>query len=351
MRVATRHPVDASRQERFDRVQHFIVPKINFEASSIRNSVQHAAVPMNYLKETFAQFSNDRCTTLAAALAFYTALSLPPLIYLLTLVLTLSLSAMYDTDQAEAKAQNVIQTQASELIGNEAAADEIQSLLKSERETSGKWWKALLGIAGTIVGATGVVAALQAALNQVWEVRPDPDSSGILDVLRKRMLSLGMILGLGFLLLVSLLLSSVVGAAGKQIGGWFGMSDVAVTSLNFVTQALVVFVMVAAIFRFMPDAIVRWKDIVVGAVMTTALFLVGRAVLQIYFQYASPGQELGAAAASLVIFLVWVYYTGMIMLLGAEATQVYARMYGAGIRPEPHAVRVEEKIHRKPVAG
>jgi len=155
-----------------------------------------------------------------------------------------------------------------------------------------------------------------------------------------------MILGLGFLLLVSLVVSTVVSAIGEQLGGLVGMDNAIATALNYVVQALVVLAVFAAIFKYMPDAKVQWKDVIVGAVLTTLLFLLGRGALQIYFSYTQPGAQFGAAAASLAVLLVWVYYTAIIVLLGAEATQLYAVRYGDGVQPEEHAVQVVKKLKR-----
>ncbi|WP_146391945.1 YihY/virulence factor BrkB family protein [Allorhodopirellula solitaria] len=301
---------------------------------------------MKFLKQTFSEFSSDNCTTLAAALAYYTAFALPPLLFLLLTLLTLGMSTVYESEQAEAKAQETITEQASQMIGNEAISDEIATILENNDKAGGKWWKTLISFAGIIIGATGVVAALQASLNSVWEVKPDPEETGIKDIIWKRIFSFGMILGLAFLLLVSLAVSSVLAGVGDRVGSMVGMSGFAATLVNFVVQAVVVFIVFAAIFKFMPDAEVGWKDVGVGAAITTALFLVGRFAMQIYFQISEPGAQLGSAAASLAVLLAWVYYTAIIVLLGAEATQVYASLYGSGIRPEDHAVKVEERIRR-----
>lgn len=301
---------------------------------------------MDFLKQTFAEFSKNRCSTLAAALAYYTAFALPPLLYLLLTLLTFGLSVMYDSEQAEQKAQTILTSQAAQMLGNQAVSDQISTILENHEQTQGKWWKTLLSFVGILVGATGVVAALQAALNQVWEVKPDPESTGIGALVMKRVFSFAMILGLGFLLLVSLIVSSVLAGIGDSVGGWIGMSETVASAVHFLVQALVVLVIFAAIFKFMPDAEVRWKDVMMGAAITTALFLLGRWAMELYFSYSEPGAQLGAAAASLAVLLVWVYYTAMIVLLGAEATQVYAVRYGQGIQPEPNAVRVVEKIQR-----
>jgi membrane protein len=301
---------------------------------------------MDFIKQTFSEFSKDRCTTLAAALAYYMAFALPPLLYLLLTVLTFGLSVAYESDNAEEKAQAVLKEQATEILGNESAAEGISTILENNRQSGGAWWKTLLSFAGIIVGATGVVGALQDSLNRVWQVKPDPETWGILTMLSKRVLSLAMILGLGFLLLVSIVVSSVLSAAGEQIGEVIGISSGVAATINYVVQAAVVFTVFAAIFKFMPDAEVELRDVVVGAAITTVLFIAGRFAMQVYFSYSAPGAQLGSAAASLAVILVWVYYSAMIVLLGAEVTQVYAVRYGKGIRPESNAVRVVEDIRR-----
>ncbi|TWU03212.1 YihY/virulence factor BrkB family protein [Neorhodopirellula pilleata] len=303
---------------------------------------------MDFLKKTFNEFLKNDCTTLAAALSYYTAFALPPLMYLLLTVLTFGLSTVYEGEQAQEKAMSVLKAQSSQMLGNPAASDAITKILENNQQAGGKWWKTLLSFVGIVIGATGVVAALQAALNQVWEVKPDPETTGIKDIFLKRLLSFGMILGLGFLLLVSLILSSILSAVGEQVSRWIGMSETIMGTIDFLVQALVVMVVFASIFKFMPDVVVRWRDVLVGAAITTVLFIVGRYALQWYFSYSDPAAQFSAAAASLAVLLIWVYYTSMIVLLGAEATQVYSVRYGHGIRPEPNAVRVSQKIQRQP---
>jgi len=301
---------------------------------------------MNFLKQTFSEFSKDQCTTLAAALAYYTAFALPPLLYLLLTVLTFGLSVAYESNNAKERATAVLEDQAAEMLGNETAAKGISTILENNEKSGGQWWKTLVSLAGIIVGATGLVGALQASLNQVWHVRPDPETSGILTILWKRVISFAMILGLGFLLLVSLVVSSVLSGAGERVSEVVGISGGTADVINYLVQALVVFVVFAAIFKFMPDAHVEWNEVAVGATVTTILFLLGRIAMQLYFSFSAPGAQLGAAAASLAVILVWVYYTAMIVLLGAEVTQVYSMRYGDGIRPVKNAVEVEERIKR-----
>lgn len=302
---------------------------------------------MDFIKTTFAEFSKNRCTTLAAALAYYTIFSLPPLLFLLVSTVSIGLSTFSDSKTAEEKAERVIQQQVQQMVGNKAASQTVKEILDARQASTGNWWKTLLSIAGIIVGATGVVAALQSSLNLVWEVKADPDDSGILSIIKKRVLSLGMIVGLGFVLLVSLLLSSVLTAAGDQIGAMLGIETWIASIVNWVVQFVFVVVVFAAIFRVMPDAIIQWKDVIVGAIVTAILFTIGRMVLQWYLGNSNPGEQLGSAAASLAVMLVWVYYSALIVLYGAEVTQVYASRYGDGIQPQAHAVRFKEVVLEK----
>lgn len=301
---------------------------------------------MKFIKQVFADFSEDRCTTLAAALAYYTAFALPPLLYLLLLLLTLFMSMFYEGDNAKKRAEQVLMTNASQMIGNPAATDEIETMLQSAQQTDGKWWKALISLAGILVGATGVVSALQDSLNQVWQVRIDPAKAGIKQIIVKRVLSFAMILGLGFLLVVSLAVSSVLSSIGDRLGQTIGMSGGIAEAINFGVQLAVIFVIFAGLFRFMPDAVVEWRDVFVGAMITTVLFLLGRYGMQLYFSVSSPGAQMGSAAASLVVLLVWVYYSSVIVLLGAEATQAWAARFGKEIQPEPNAVRVVQTFQK-----
>ncbi|QDV57138.1 hypothetical protein Mal33_31390 [Rosistilla oblonga] len=298
------------------------------------------------IKKTFTGFVDDQCTTLSAALAYYTIFALPPVLYLLLTVLVFGFSLAYTDGEAETEARMLLEDQAAQLLGNEAATEQITSILQRESDAGGHWWKTLLSFAGILVGATGVVGAIQSSLNRVWSVRPDPARSSMKTVVVKRLLSLAMILGLGFLLLVSLVVSTILSAIGARLSSVFGMDEVFARGINDGVQFVVTFVIFAAVFKFMPDAKVLWRDVAVGAFITTLLFLAGRFGLQWYLSNSDPGAQLGSAAASLVVILVWVYYSSMIFLLGAEATQAFASVYGGGIQPDRHAVRVVESIQR-----
>lgn len=299
---------------------------------------------MNLLKTVWSRFLVDDCPTMAAALAYYTLFALPPLLYLLLTIVAYGMSLAYGADHAHDKAQDFIAAQAGQLIGNEAAAGVITNILERNQAQGGVWWKSVISVLGILFGATGVVAAVQTSLNRVWQVEPDPDTGGVKNFIFKRLLSFAMILGLGFLLLVSMVVSAVLAAVGSQVGGWLGMEEAIVAGVNYIVIFLVTIVVFASLLKFMPDAKIEWKDVWLGALATAVLFSAGRLAMELYFANSHPGAQLGSAAASLAVLLVWVYYTSMIVLLGAEFTRAWANSHGRKACPEPGAVRVEQKI-------
>ena len=302
---------------------------------------------LDFIKKTFSEFSEDRCTTLGASLAFYTIFSLPPLLFILVTIVSWGLS-MTQAGDAEQRAQEVIQQQASGIIGNESASSMIQTILENRKNDQGTWWKTAISIVGILIGATGVVAAIQDSLNRVWEVKADPKTGGgWWAIVIKRLLSLSMILGLGFILLVSLLLTAIFTTLGDKMLGAVGISAGVGQAVNYVMQFIIIVVVFGALFRFMPDAIIRWRDVFVGALVTAVLFMVGQFVLHWYLSSSDPSDQLGSAAGSLAVVLIWVYYSSLIFLYGAEVTQVYAQKYGEGVQPEPNAVHFEETIKRR----
>lgn len=302
---------------------------------------------MKLLKEVFKEFSNDNCTTLAASLAYYTLFALPPLLYLLVIMLTFGLSISFEDDEAERHARSMIETQIAQILGNQSVTDEVSTILNATKRVEGQWWRWGLSFAGILIGATGAVAALQSALNQVWQVRVDPRKPGVWPVVRQRIISLGMILVLGFLLVISLVVSSLVNSASTLVENYLSVRGTIAISFDYILQAVVIFFLFGAILRYMPDAQVRWRDVGAGAATTTVLFFLGRLLLHLYFSNIKPGAELGAAAGSLVALLLWVYYSSLILLLGAEITQVVAVTYGNGVIPKPYAVHVEQRICEK----
>jgi membrane protein len=208
-----------------------------------------------------------------------------------------------------------------------------------EKSGGGSLFATIASIVGLILGATGAFMNLQNALNRAWEVKPDPAKGGIRAFISKRVLSGGMVLGIGFLLAVSLSASAALSALGSSVGG--GLSEPVMHAIQFVVDLVVLSLLFAAMFRLLPDAKVLWHDVWVGGAATGLLFVLGKFAIGIYLGRSSPGDAFGAASA-LAVVLVWVYYAGLIVLFGAEFTQQWAKQRGSGLEPKKDAVRVIE---------
>ena len=291
------------------------------------------------LKDTVKGFSEDDCPTMAAALSYYTVFSLPPL---LVLLLTL-LGAVMDPQDI----QGNLEAQMRSAMGPSGAAQVHTILANADRPGAGGLVPTILSIVALLLGATGVFGQLQAALNKAWGVAPDPEKGGIKDMLLKRVFGIGMVLGLAFILLVSLVVSAVLSAFGGQLGRFLpsGLSAPVLEAINFVGSLAVIALLFGAIFKVLPDAKIAWRDVRVGAVVTALLFVAGKFALGLYLGHSNPGEAFGAAGA-LALMLVWIYYSSMIVLLGAEFTQVWAERRGSGIEPEKGAVRVVRETRR-----
>ena len=291
--------------------------------------------PIDLAKATFKGFFEDEATWKAAALAYYTVFALPPLLVLLLEVA----SALWDPVEV----RRTITGEFQAMMGQDVAG-QIQTMIASaEERTSGKGWRLALSIGGLVFGATGAFAALQNALNRAWKVEPDPKRGGIRNFVTKRFLSLGMVLGLAFLMLVSLALTSALTAAGDAVLGGFPKS--VGLALNFVFSFLVIAFLFAAMFKVLPDAKIGWRDVWVGGTVTAVLFMLGKFLIGLYIGQSDPGDAFGGAGA-LAVLLVWIYYAAIIVLLGAEFTQAWVKHHGGRIEPEEGAVHaVERKEH------
>mgnify|MGYP002779712488 CR=1 FL=1 len=283
------------------------------------------------LRATVTEFLDDDCGTRAAALAYYTVFALPPLLVLLLIVA----GAVWDPADVE----RVMTSQVGALIGPDGARQIQEMLAHADRPGSGGIVATLLGIAGLLFGATGAFVSLQDALNRAWEVAPDPQQGGVKQFLTKRLFSLGMVLGLGFLIAVSLALTSGVSALAEAMA--LPVPEGALQAGIFAAELLVLGALFATMFKVLPDAIIAWRDAAVGGAVTALLFTLGKFGIGLYLGRSDPGNAFGAAGA-LAVVLVWTYYAGMILLAGAEFTQQWAEQRGRGIEPEPGAVRVEE---------
>ena len=282
---------------------------------------------LDLLKTTFSEWQEDKVPVLAAALAYYTIFSLAPLLIIVIAVLGI----YFGQGQAETELVGQLQN----LFGQNVA-ETLQTMIESRAQSGGNVLASVVGVIILLVGATGVFTQLQSALNQIWGVEPDP-KSGIWNLIRVRLLSLGMILVIGFLLLVSLVLSAVLSAFGGMLSAALPGGDLLWQALNFVISLGVITLLFAMIFKYLPDAEIRWSDLWVGAGVTALLFVVGKSLIGLYLGSSGVSSSYGAAG-SLVVLLLWVFYSAQIVLFGGEFTQVYAKRRGAEIVPDEHAV-------------
>ena len=258
---------------------------------------------------------------MGAALAYYTVFSIAPL-----LVITIAVAGLvFGQDVAQA----AILEQAEALLGEKGAAT-IEGLLQSAQKPKEGMIATVLGIIALILGATTVFAELESNLNRIWKAEP-PKHSGILSFLRTRLLSFGLVLSVGFLLIVSLVLTAALALLGRYWDAWFGQWELVLQGVNLAIPLAVITIMFALIYKFLPNIRIRWRDVWIGALVTSVLFALGKYAIGLYLGKAGIESSYGAAGA-LVLLLVWVYYSAQIFLLGAEFTKVFAQ--GRGARPE-----------------
>jgi membrane protein len=280
------------------------------------------------LSTTFSGWSEDKAPRLGAALAYYTVFSLTPL-----LMIAIAVAGFIFGAEA-ARGQIVGQIQA--LVGEEGGKA-IQTMIENAaREKNTGIAATLIGVATLLFGASGVFGELQDSLNTVWGVKPRP-GRGVLGMIKDRFASFTMVMGIAFLLLVSLILTAAISALGAMLGG--AVAEGPLHVLNALVSFAIVTGLFAAMYRYVPDAKIEWRDVWIGAAVTSLLFTVGKVAIGLYLGRGSVASAYGAAG-SLVVLLVWVYWSAQILFFGAEFTKVYARSYGSGLRPELDAVPV-----------
>lgn len=292
--------------------------------------------PIKLLKETASDFSEDRATRLAAALAYYSIFSLAPLIMIVMAIVSAILGPK--------AAQGELHAQIESSIGPAAAAI-VESMLAANEKSGATGWMAVVGVALLMVSASGVFAQLKDALNTVWGIRPRP-GRGIRGMVRDRLLSMTMVLGIGFLLLISLALSTAVAMLSNYLAAMLPLPPATWQVLSGLLTFAVVVGLFAMLFKFLPDARLKWNHVWIGSVITALLFTIGKFGLALYLGRSSAGSAYGAAGA-IVLVLLWIYYSSIIFLFGAEFTQVYARNRGHQIEPRSYAVRVTEFLRAK----
>jgi membrane protein len=276
---------------------------------------------------SFREWNKDKASRLAAALSYYTAVAIAPLLVLLVT----GVGILFGTNSAQAQ----LVGQLRGIVGPQGA-EVAQTVVESADKPDFASVAGILSLLILIWGASNVFVELQDSLNTIWGVEVKPRKRGWKHLLRERFLSFSMILVIGFLLLVSLVLSAVISALGGIFNGLLpGMEWVWQLS-NFVLSFVVTILLFAAIYKVLPDANFAWRDVWMGATVTALLFTIGKWLLGLYFGYQTTTSAYGAAG-SLVVLLIWIYYSAQIFFFGAEFTQVYARRAGDGVAPDEKA--------------
>ncbi len=268
---------------------------------------------ISLLSETYRKWSDHEAPRLGASVAFYSILSFAPLLVLITAVIALVFG--------HENANGALVDEARQVIGDRGA-DTVQTLLKNAQKPASGVIASVVAFVTLLFGASGVFTELQNALNLMWDVKGQ-SASGVMGMIKQRLFSFGMVLSVGFLLLVSLLLSAGLSYLGRFFGQLVPMPPVILQSINFVVSFAAVTVLFALMLKYVPSAKVEWRDVFVGALGTALLFTIGKQLLGVYLAKASVGSTYGAAG-SLVAVVVWIYYSAQIFFFGAEFTRVYA---------------------------
>ncbi len=291
------------------------------------------------LKTTFDDWYEDRAQRMGAALAYYTIFALTP-----GLVIVMALAGLLLGPGAESQ----IIGQIRELIGEQGAAAIEATIQSARKETLGPTGTAL-ALIPLVFGLWGVFGELQDSLNTIWGVTPKPGRR-VGDILKERFLSFAMVVGIGFLLLVSLVLSAWLAAVSAYVGRMLPAPAEALEAVNFVISFFVITGSFGLIFKLLPDVKVAWRDVWLGAAVTSLFFTVGKLLIGLYLGRSAVASAYGAAG-SLVVIVVWVYYSAQILLFGAEFTKVWARRRGSGFVPEKTAMPVTQEARAEQGMG
>jgi membrane protein len=289
-------------------------------------------------KKTVQSFIDDGCTTMGASLAYFTVFSLAPLLLTVISIAGLALG--------KASVQASLQDQIAGLIGSDAAKQVQTMLTHATQSTSGGVLGTVIGVVLLLAGATGTFGSLQDALNRVWKVKPDPKRGGIRGFIGKRVLSFGMVLGVAFLLLVSMVISAALAGIGSWAKGYLpaSLTGGVLVGLNFLVSFAVTAALFAAIFKVLPDARNRWGDVWLGACVTSLLFTLGKLGIGFYLAKSATASAYGAAG-SFVLIVLWLYYASLILLAGAEFTKEWMSHTENPPKPESGAVKVAVEEH------
>jgi membrane protein len=283
-------------------------------------------------KNSFQGFSDDKVLKLSGSLAYTMVFSMGPLI----LIIITTSSFFFGREAIEGR----IYGQLEGFLGHDTAL-QLQDIIKHAAISGKSTLATVIGVIFLFIGATGIFSEIQDSINTIWGLKPKP-KKGWVAFLKNRLLSFSVIIGLGFLLLVSLAISALLEAFGSHLRILFpGISAILLYIINLSISICVSWFIFAVIFKVLPDAIIQWKDVWVGALATTLLFLLGKFAISFYISKSNVGSTYGTAG-SLVVLLLWIYYSSVILYFGAEFTMSYAMQYGNPIKPAEYAVTFKE---------
>jgi membrane protein len=287
---------------------------------------------LDLLKQAAWDWFDDSAPTLGAAVAYYTVFSLAPLF-----IIAVAIAGLVFGREA---AQGQIFDQLRVLIGDTSAAA-MQDVVQSANSKPATGVLAtIVGFVALIIGASGVFAQLQASLNAIWRVEPKP-GRGLWGLVQDRVLSFGFILVVGFLLLISLILTAMIAFIGQWFGAFLPGVETLIQILNAILSLTIITLLFAMIFKFLPDVKIAWRDVWIGALITAGLFTAGKEILGLYLGKSGVASSYGAAG-SLIVLLLWVYYSAQIVFFGAEFTKAYANQHGSRVTPAENAVAISK---------
>jgi membrane protein len=289
------------------------------------------------IKETIKEFNEDNAIYYSASLSYYTIFSLPPIIIIIISVA----GSLFGKETISSE----IYHQFSSLLGPQGA-QQIESMVRGAQKIHSNLLATFIGIGTLIFASTGVFIAIQTSLNVIWDVKAKPKSN-IIKLIKDRILSFALIITLAFLLLVSLVIHALLVAIIDLFSQQFENVTILLIQLtNFIVPLFIITLLFAVIFKFLPDAKIHWRDVWTGSLFTSLLFTLGKFLIGLYLGNSNIGSVYGAAG-TVILILLWVFYSSIILFFGAEFTQVYAKTYGNKIEPSQYAVKVERKVIEK----
>jgi membrane protein len=286
------------------------------------------------LKQTFSDFIDDKVLKLSASLAYYTIFSVAPMLIVIIFFCDLFLG--------REAIEGTLYSQIKDLVGSDAAI-QVQQMIRNASLSQDMSWATIVGVVTLIIGATGVFAEIQDSINTIWRLKSKPKKGkGLVRMIMNRLQSFSLVISMGFILLVSLVVNGIISLLNQRIASLFPeVAMIFVYLLNWAITFVVITALFAIIFKVLPDARIRWRDVIVGAIATAILFMLGKFAIGVYLGASKISSTYGAAG-SIVIILLWVYYSAAILYFGAEFTRVHVQHSGARIYPNDYAVWIKQ---------